>query len=256
MSTARPVALVTGASRRAGIGAAIALGLAVDGWDIVTTFYPAYDAQMPWGDDASDRTWLDAELRAAGAKTLAIERDLASEQSPAVIFDAAERGVGTVTALVLCHVVDIEADILDTTVENFDRALAVNVRGSWLLVREFARRFVGERGRGRIVGITSDHLAGSIAYTASKGALNRVVLAAAREFGERGITANLIEPGPTDTGWIGAEQRAEFSTQNPLGRVGLPEDCANVVRFLCSPAGGWINGQIIYSNGGLYSRNL
>ena len=251
----RLVALVTGASRRNGIAAAIAQALARDGWDVATTFWPAYDAQMPWGDDPGDRSWLDLQLRAAGAKTFAVEADLSVATAPATIFDEVERGLGSVVALVLCHVVDIEAGILDATVENFDRAMAVNIRANWLLVREFGRRFKRDDSRGRIVGITSDHIVGSVAYAASKGALNRIVLAAAREFGHLGITANLVEPGPTDTGWMSDDKRTEFAGRNPQGRVGRPVDCANIVRFLCSPDGAWVNGQIVHSNGGLYSRN-
>jgi 3-oxoacyl-[acyl-carrier protein] reductase len=255
LAPARPVALVTGASRKVGIAAAIAQALARDGWNVATTFWSPYDSQMPWGDDPADRAWLDAELRAVGAKTLAVEADLSTVTAPAAIFDTVEDGLGPVIALVLCHTLDIEAGILEATVANFDLATAVNIRGSWLLVREYGRRFKGERGRGRIVGITSDHFVGSVAYGASKGALNRIVLAAARELAHLGITANLVEPGPTDTGWMNADQRAEFAGRNPQGRVGRPEDCANVVRFLCSADGQWVNGQVVHSNGGIYSRN-
>jgi 3-oxoacyl-[acyl-carrier protein] reductase len=209
---------------------------------------------MRRGSDPADVAHLAESLRTAGAKTVAVEADLGQVESAAYVFDAAERALGPVAALVLCHVEDRETDILGTSVEGFDHQLAVNVRGSWLLVRELGRRFRGEPGRGRIVGITSDHLAGSVGYTASKGALDRIVLAAAKEFAALGITANVVEPGPTDTGWMSDEQRADFKRSNPQGRVGTPEDCANAVRFLCSADGGWINAQVLHSNGGLYSR--
>ena len=77
------------------------------------------------------------------------------------------------------------------------------------------------------------------------------MLAAAREFRDLGITANVVDPGPTDTGWMSADQMAELSRRTPGGRVGLPQDCANLVRFLCSADGGWFNGQLLHSNGGL-----
>jgi 3-oxoacyl-[acyl-carrier protein] reductase len=254
LSGSRPIALVTGASRRAGIAAAIAQRLAQDGWDVATTFWRAYDARMRWGSDPGDVAWLNDRIGRAGAKTVAIEADLGLPETVTEVFDAVEGGLGPVTALVLCHVEDDETDIVGTTVASFDRHFAVNARGSWLLIRDFGLRFRGLAGRGRIVGITSDHFVGSVPYGASKAALNRIVLAAAREFADRGITANLVEPGPTDTGWMNETQRADFSERNPQGRVGRPEDCANVVAFLCSPAGQWINGQIIHSNGGLYGR--
>ncbi len=76
------------------------------------------------------------------------------------------------------------------------------------------------------------------------------MLAAAREFRELGITANVVNPGATDTGWMTPDQIAEFSRWTAGGRVGLSEDCANLVRFLCSAEGGWISGQLLYSNGG------
>ena len=250
----RPLAVVTGASRRKGIGAAVALSLARLGWNVAITFWRAYDASMPWGSDPADVGWLRNQVEASGAKTVAIEADLSLVETPAYIFDAAERAIGPVTALVLSHAQSVDSDIMGTTVESFDLHFAVNARASWLLVREFGRRFHGMPGRGRIVALTSDDVAGNLPYGASKGALNRIILAAAREFGYdgRGITANLIEPGPTDTGWMTVDQIAEFSRRSPQGRVGLPEDCASLVTFLCSAAGGRINGQLLHGNGGLY----
>ena len=67
-----------------------------------------------------------------------------------------------------------------------------------------------------------------------------------------GIVANVVNPGPTDTGWMNAQQIDAFSRQTPGGRVSLPEDCANLVRFLCSAEGGWISGQLLYGNGGFW----
>jgi 3-oxoacyl-[acyl-carrier protein] reductase len=247
----RPLALVTGASRRAGIGAAIAVHLARDGWDVATTFWRAYDTTMPHGSDPADVGWLHEQLVACGARTTAVEADLSLVETPARVFDAVEGAIGPVTALVLSHCHSVGSDIVGTTTESFDLHFAVNARATWLLVREFGRRFRSSRGSGRIVALTSDHVAGNLPYGASKGALDRIVLAAAREFRDLGIVANVVNPGPTDTGWMTAEQLANFSRRTPGGRVGLPEDCANLVRFLCSAAGGWINGQLLHSNGGV-----
>src|SRR5262245_1482187 len=209
---------------------------------------------MPWGSDPADVAWLRDQLDALGAKTAAIEADLSLPDAPAYVFDAVERSVGPITALVMAHAESVESDIIGTTIESFDRHFAVNARGTWLLVREFGRRFRGPHSRGRIVALTSNHVAGHLPYGASKAALTAIIRAAAKEFGHdgRGITANVIEPGPTTTGWMTDEQIADFSLRNPLGRVGQPADCANLVVFLTSSAGGWINGQLIHSNGGLY----
>jgi 3-oxoacyl-[acyl-carrier protein] reductase len=245
----RPVALVTGASRRQGIGAAIARALARDGWDVATTFWQAYDARVH-GSDPADVGQLRSELEGCGAKTVAVEADLAQIESAASVFDAVERALGPVAGLVLSHCESVDSDLLGTTVESFDRHFAVNARGTWLLVREMGHRFRGLPGRGRIVALTSGHFVGNVPYGASKAALDRIVLAAAREFAERGITANVVDPGPTDTGWMTDAQREDFTRRSPRGRLGQPEDCANVVRFLCSAEGGWINGQIVHSDGG------
>lgn len=247
----RPVALVTGASRRQGIAAAVALGLAESGWDVGTTYWRTYDERMPWGSHAEDLAELDRQLRRCGAATRSIEADLADPETPSQIFDAVEGALGRITALVLIHCESVASGILDTSVESFDRHFAVNTRATWLLIREFARRFDGEPGRGRIIGLTSDHTAGNLPYGASKGGMDRIVLAAARELGHLGITANVINPGATDTGWMSQEQKREFAQRVPLGRLSTPEDCAHLVSFLCSPQGGWVSGQLIHSNGGV-----
>jgi 3-oxoacyl-[acyl-carrier protein] reductase len=246
----RAVALVTGASRLRGIAAAIALRLAGDGWDVATSYWRPYDATMPWGSKPDDVVHLAAQLRARGAATVAVEADLADPAVPARVFDTAEAALGPITALVLAHCQSVDSGILDTTVESFDRHFAVNARATWQLIREFGLRFRGQDGRGCIISLTSDHVVGNLPYGASKGAMDRITLAAAREFAGRGITANVINPGPTDTGWMNSEQMAAFARDIPLGRVSLPEDCANLVSFLCSPQGGWMNGQLLYSNGG------
>jgi 3-oxoacyl-[acyl-carrier protein] reductase len=246
----RPVALVTGASRQRGIAAAVAVGLAESGWDVATTYLLRYDERMPWGSDAGDLALLDTQLRQSGAATVAVEADLADPGAPAQIFDAVESTLGSVTALILAHCESVASGILDTTLDSFERHFAVNARAIWLLIREFATRFHSGPGSGRIIGPTSDHVAGNLPYGASKGALDRIVLAAARELGHLGITANVINPGATDTGWMSSEQIREFAGRVPLGRVSTPRDCAHLVTFLCSAQGGWITGQLLHSNGG------
>ncbi|UAJ74554.1 SDR family oxidoreductase (plasmid) [Synechocystis sp. PCC 7339] len=80
--------------------------------------------------------------------------------------------------------------------------------------------------------------------------MDRIVLASAQEFRSLGITANVINPGATDTGWMSSDLKADMQARTLLNRVGMPQDCANLVKFLCSKEGGWINGQLLYSNGG------
>ncbi|MGI9146953.1 MAG: SDR family oxidoreductase [Chloroflexota bacterium] len=242
---------MTGASRKSGIGGAVALRLARDGWDVAITYWRAYEQRMPWGSDSEDLGRLDSQLHHAGAATATIEADLADPAAPAHIFAAAETQLGKVAALVLAHCESVASGILDTSLESFDRHFALNARATWLLIREFAQRLEAEYGLGRIIGLTSDHVAGNLPYGASKGALDRIVLAAARELGHLGVTANVINPGATDTGWMTDPQMHEFAQRVPLGRVSTRDDCANLVSFLCSPEGGWINGQLLHSNGGV-----
>ena len=249
----RPLALVTGAGRERGIAFAVALKLAETGWDVAFSHWPGYDSRMPWGPDLDAPGLLTAALAERGARSLAVEADLADPDAPARLFDAVEQGLGPVTALVMLHCESVDSGLLDTTVESFDLHTAVNARGSWLLTREFARRFTAppEAAAGRVIAFTSDHTAGNLPYGSSKGALDRIVLAAGQELAGRGITANVINPGPVDTGWMTQELVDTIVAATPLGRLGTPRDCANLVAFLCSAEGGWINRQLLMSNGGL-----
>ena len=244
------VALVTGVGRRIGIGAAVAERLAADSLDVAVTWWRPYDARMPWGADDDALDALRAAAGAAEVRTCAIEADLERPDAAVEVFDAVERALGPVSVLVVSHCESVDSGLLGTTVESFDRHLAVNARATWLLVRELARRFPGPAGAGRIVALTSDHTVGNVPYGASKAAMDRIVLAAASELAQLGITANVVNPGATDTGWMSPELRQEVIRRTPGGRVGRPADVANLVSFLVSDQGGWVNGQLLRSDGG------
>ncbi|WP_246148645.1 SDR family oxidoreductase [Nonomuraea turkmeniaca] len=244
------VALITGVGRTVGIGAGIARQLAASGWDIAFTYWHAYDERMSWGPEPTATETITKDLAERGAATAAIEADLVDVETPARVFDEAERQLGNVTALVMCHCESVDSGLLDTSVESFDRHFAVNARATWLLIREFGRRFRGAKGTGRIIALTSDHTVGNLPYGASKGALDRITLAAAHELAHLGISANVINPGPVDTGWMSDELREVLVERTPHGRLGTPKDTAHLVDFLCSPQGEWINGQLLMSNGG------
>jgi 3-oxoacyl-[acyl-carrier protein] reductase len=238
--------LVTGVSRLQGIAAAVARQLAREGWEVAGTGYRPYDETEPWGaePDAPER------LIAEGTLAAWSEDDLADFDAPARVIDAAGDAVGPLTALVIVHTESRLGGILDTTPAAFDRHMGVNARATLLLVAEFARRFLGEPGSGRIVAFTSDAVHGEVAYGASKAALERIVVAGAAELGPRGITVNAVNPGPTDTGWMSPELHGRIRRATPLGRVGSPDEAAELAAFLCSPRGGWITGQILVSDGG------
>jgi 3-oxoacyl-[acyl-carrier protein] reductase len=247
----RPVALVTGAGRRRGIATATAQRLAETGWDVAFTHFGPYDARMPWGADTGATDELAAQLSGAGARVCPIEADFEDTKAPPQVFEQVRRELGPVAALVLAHCESVDSGIMDTTVESFDRHFAVNTRAGWLLIREYASQFSGAPGSGRIVALTSDATVRNLPYGASKGALDRIVIAAAKELSGLGITANCVNPGPTDNGWMTEQLKAELTISTPLGRLGEPHDAANLIAFLCSPDGGWINGQLIQSDGGL-----
>jgi 3-oxoacyl-[acyl-carrier protein] reductase len=246
----RPIALVTGVGRRAGIGAAIVDRLARDGWDIGFTYWRTYDDRMQWGRDEEALAAITTDAEAQGARVYALEADLAVVEEPERIFGEVREALGDVRALVMAHAESVDSGILDTSVESWDRHFAVNARASWLLVREFARGFAGPHGAGRIVTLTSGAIVHNLPYGASKSTLDRLMVAAAVELRESGIAANAVDPGPTQTGWMDDELVAYIKERTPLGRSAVPGDAAELVAFLCSERGGWINGQVLYSDGG------
>jgi len=246
--SARPVALVTGVGRTVGIAAAICRTLATDGWDLALNSWAPADRAI-FGDRADDGLPdLIADLQQRGATVHAIPADLERVEAAAGIVSEARAVLGTPRALVLSHAWDIDATILTTSVEQFDKHFAINTRASWLLVRAFATQLEGERGS--IVALTSDHTAGNLAYGASKGALDRIVIAAAKELAHLGITSNVVNPGPIDTGWMTNDVREHLTTRQPSGRLGTPSDPADLVAFLVSDRGRWVTGQLIAADGG------
>jgi len=250
----RPVALVTGVGRRAGIGAAIVERLAKDGWDLGLTYWRPYDDRMAWGRDEEALKEIIGLAEGFGARAVAVEADLAEPDTPEAVFRQVRATLGPVRALVIGHCESVDSTIMDTTVESFDRHFAVNARAVWLLIRQFAEQFDGPAGTGRIIALTSDHTAGNLPYGASKGALDRIVLASALELKHLGLTANVVNPGPTQTGWIDDEGAAWLRERTPAGRLGMPMDAANLIGFLCSSEGGWVNGQLLHSDGGFSAR--
>lgn len=154
--------------------------------------------------------------------------------------------------MVLSHAHDIESGILNTTAESLDRHTAVNARASLLMIAAFARQ-VDATG-GAIVAFTSDHTTGNLPYGASKGALDRIVISAARELGPRRISANVVNPGPIDTGWMDDTTRDAMPAHHPLGRLGTPRDIAGITTFLLSDEGRWVSGQLLHADGGFSAR--
>ena len=250
----RGTVLITGVGRRRSIGTGLALGLADDGFDLVLSYWAPYDDRLGLERGEHDPQEVAAECRQRGVTAEVVAADLADADVPArLVGTAAKTATGNLHGLVMSHCESVDSSILDTTIDSWDRHFAVNARAAWLLIKAFAERLPAEtttEARGRVVALTSDHTAHNLPYGASKGALDRIVVAAATELGGRGIRANVINPGPIDTGWMTPELRQLCIEQTPAGRLGTPADTTDLVRFLMSKAGGWITGQVLSSNGG------
>jgi 3-oxoacyl-[acyl-carrier protein] reductase len=229
-------ALVTGVSRRAGIGYAIARRLEEAGAHVFTQGWTPHDAAQPWGADEGFAPSLEA--------------DFADPAAPARVVAAAREALGALDVLVVNHARSGGGRLDDLTAEELDAFLHENVRASLLLVKEFSAQFEGESGR--VVLLTSGAHKGpmtrEVAYAVSKGALAVATATLADELAERGITVNCVNPGPTETGWGLAD--LEPKPRMPFGRWGEPDDAARLVAWLCSEDGRWITGQVIDSEGG------
>ena len=247
----RPIALITGASRKNGIGSAIALELSKNGWDIAITYWTDYDNSMPWGSNKNDIQLLEDKIKINGSNFYAIESDLSDTNTPKLIFDTINEKIGNISALILSHCYSVDSSILTTTIESFNLHFNINTRASWLLIKEFATRFKYQNIPGRIIALTSDHTTFNLPYGASKGALDRIVLASAEELRDKKILANVINPGANDTGWMDDDFKQIVKNKTFQNRVGTPKDTSNLIAFLCSESGEWINGQLICSDGGV-----
>lgn len=246
------VAIVTGASRRQGIGAAVCRMLASHGADILFTHWQSYDAAQPYGDDPDGPAALQDELRSLGVRAEGVAVDLANPTAPGRVLDAAEERLGPPMILVnnAAHSVNDDYRTLDAT--SLDAHYAVNVRATVLLSVGFARRYRGGPG-GRIISLSSGQSVGpmpaELSYATTKGAIEAFTASLAPDVAALGITVNAIDPGATDTGWMTDDLKAQLRNDLGFGRIGLPADAARLILFLASDAGGWITGQTIHSRG-------
>ncbi|MGO8862083.1 MAG: SDR family oxidoreductase [Acidimicrobiales bacterium] len=236
-----PSALVTGVSRRAGIGWAIAERLYADGWSVSATEWPPHDDAQPWGGDGVDPasssfTWEPA--------------DLMNPEVPAQLVKKHEAVFGSLEALVAVHARSSLQDLNTVTADELDASFAVNTRATLLLVQAAAK--LGVR---RIVlfttGVHKGPMPTEIPYAVSKAALQGITVSLAATVAPLGTTVNCVNPGPNDTEYADEQLRSLVRSQMPLApRWGRPSDAAELVAWLVSDAAGWVTGQTIDSDGG------
>ena len=274
------VTLVTGANH--GIGAATAKAFAAQGARVFVHYLqlpaPSYIDEMGRDEpgeaqyrlcQATTAEAVVAEIRALGGKVDVWEADLGDVENIPALFDRAEAAFGPVEVLVnnAAHcrpdsflpasaaARDYFHQPLPTiTADLHDRHFAINSRAPALMMAEFGRRYIARGGTwGRIINVSTDAaatFANEVSYGASKYALESFSRSAAQELGRYGITVNILSPGPIQTGYIEPKAEESLIWRIPLGRLGTPEDVADVTVFLASEQARWVTGQLLYAGGG------
>ncbi len=245
MSEQKKVALVTGGSR--GLGKAICLKLAEEGYHIVTCY--AHGAEM------AEQTV--SECRAFGVEAMAMQADVAKEEDVTALFAAIKATYGRIDVVVNNAGITRDDLLLKMSAEKFDDVIATNLRGSFLCTRAAAKEMLRAKA-GRLIYISSvvgiHGNAGQTNYAASKAGLIGLAKSTAKELGSRGITANVIAPGFMETEMTASlpeNVKAEYEKTIPLRRFGQAEDIAHAVAFLASDAASYITGQVLQVDGGM-----
>lgn len=252
------VVVVTGASRRIAIGAAIARRAVAEGATVMLHSWEPHDAEQPWGADAGGVELLVEELRREGGRVAHVSADLSDPGAPAALVATARDRFGHVDAVVANHARSSSQWLEDLTATELDLSYAVNTRATLLLVKAFAAQHDDTRSGGRVLLFTSgqyhDAMPAELPYIASKAALHEVTRSLAVHLAHRGITVNCVNPGPNDTGYADADSHAAVAALNPGRRWGAPADTARLVAWLLSDEAEWVTGQTIASDGGWSSR--
>ena len=256
--------LVTGVSRRVGIGHAIACRAADYGASIVAHHYRPHDVSQPWGADDVEAVMASIRSHLIGpAQLIDVPADLAAPGEPARVVEQAAATAGHLDALVCNQAMSSpDGPLSEMTEAVLDAHWTVDARASILLAQAFAAQEVFAapvppgpgRRRGAIVFLTSGQglgpLPGEIAYAAAKAAIAGVTLTISEELIDAGITVNTVNPGPVDTGYLTEEIRQATAAMFPQGRWGEPDDAARLITWLLTDEARWITGQVISSEGG------
>jgi 3-oxoacyl-[acyl-carrier protein] reductase len=247
------VAVVTGVSRPKGIGAAISAELARQGANLFMTGWPEFDGDLPSDPGMVELPPVVESIRHLGVEAEWIPLDLSLAEAPQKLWDSVHARFEVAHILVNNACVSMRDSIESLDAGTLDRHYAVNTRAPVLLGVEFVRRFAGKGAR-RIISMSSGQMLGpmrgEIAYAVTKAGLDAFTITLAAEVGHLGITVNAVDPGPTDSGGMNPDLQKALLSRFALGRLGRPEDAAQLIAFLAGPDGGWITGQILRSRGG------
>ncbi|WP_017591777.1 SDR family oxidoreductase [Nocardiopsis potens] len=251
-------ALVTGASRRDGIGYATARRLAAHGASVFCHHHRPHDLEQPWGGD--DITAVLDGVRAArtdpAARVEGLGADLARPGAPRDLLNAAQDALGPIDVLVCNHARSGgDGTLAEVTEDMLDGHWAVDARSVLLLAQAYAAAHDDTRPGGRIIMLTSGQgqgpMPGEIAYAAAKGALAAITLTIADELADRRITVNTVNPGGVQTGYLTDAAIDSIRHKLPFGRIGEPDDPARLIAWLATDEARWITGQVLHSEGGL-----
>jgi 3-oxoacyl-[acyl-carrier protein] reductase len=236
-------ALVTGGA--AGIGQAIAVALAAQGAEVFIL-------------DIADAAATGALIEQNSGKARAIRCDVSRERDVLAAMELIDRSAPALDIAVNCAGIQIIKPLLQTTLDELDHVIEVNLKGTFLVGREAARRMVDQPSGGRIINISSELAysgrADFSAYCATKGAILSLTRSWARELAPK-VLVNAVAPGPTDTAMLAPSQMTPQQRQRefdsvPLGRIATPEEIAAAVIFLAGPGGSFFTGQCISPCGG------
>ena len=247
-------ALITGASRRNGIGAATCRELAMQGTNILFTTWKAFDRDQPHGADENGPIALEEALLGLGVQVRHLEIDLAHPDSAEQVLDVAQEWLSLPDILVNNAAYSTHDGFERLDAVTLDAHYAVNMRATFLLAAELARRAKAMgRFSGRIVSLSSGQnwgpMPGELAYAATKGAIEAFTLSLAAELAPLGITVNAVDPGATDTGWMTGQMRRKWAVPSGVPKFNQPEDAARVICFLASDVARHVTGQVIHARG-------